>query len=444
MKDKARIFLMAVTLLLTATLRAQENRSMSLDEAIDLSLKNSKQLKLSAARIEEATASLKEAVQRKLPDGSATASYLRLTNADVSLKTKNNNGGGTGGGTTNEAPNVSQAMYGILNLSLPIYAGGRIRYGIESSRLLEKAAQLDADNEREDVIENTVEAYVNLYKAKSARDIVNRTLNEARQRVKDFANLEQNGLLARNDLLKAELQASNTELQEVDIDNNWKLANIDMDLLLGLPENTTLVPDSALLSRKLEVKDLDSYIQAAIANRKDLEAIDIRKQAAEVGIKSVKGEYYPSLQLSAGYVAANIPKVITITNAANIGVGVSYNVASIWKTKAKVEGAQARARQLAVSQDILNDQIRLQVNRAYLNWLSNQKKIEVNAKAVEQANENQRITQNKYTNQLSTTTEVLDAQVAQLEAQLNYEFARADAIVLYNQLLQASGQLSKK
>lgn len=436
---------MAVTLLMTATLRAQENRSMSLDEAIDLSLKNSKQLKLSTAKIEEATASLKEAVQRKLPDGSATASYLRLTNADVNLKTKNNNGGGTGGGGgTTEAPNVSQAMYGILNLAMPIYAGGRIRYGIESSRLLEKAAQLDADNEREDVIENTVEAYVNLYKAKSARDIVNRTLNEARQRVKDFANLEQNGLLARNDLLKAELQASNTELQEVDIDNNWKLANVNMDLLLGLPENTTLVPDSALLSRKMEVKDLDSYIQAAIANRKDLEAVDIRKQAAEVGIKAVKGEYYPSLQVSAGYVAANIPKVITITNAANIGVGVSYNVGSIWKTKAKVEGAQARARQLAVSQDILNDQIRLQVNRAYLNWLSNQKKIEVNAKAVEQANENQRITQNKYTNQLATTTEVLDAQVAQLEAQLNYEFSRADAIVLYNQLLQASGQLSKK
>ena len=432
---------MMIVLLAAAQVQAQDTRPLGLNEAIDLSLKNSKQLRVSTARIEQATAALKEAVQRKLPDASVTGSYLRLTNADVSLKTKTDNSGG-GGGTSGEAPNVSQAMYGILNLSLPIYAGGRIRYGIESSRLLEKAARLDADNEREDVIENTIEAYVNLYKAHSAREIVNRTLTQAQQRVRDFANLEQNGLLARNDLLKAELQASNTELSLLDVENNWQLANVNMDLLLGLPEKTVLIPDSTLLNGKLQVKDLDSYIQSALASRKDLEAIDIRKQAAEVGVKSTKGEYYPSIQLSGGYVAANIPKVITITNAANLGLGVSYNVGSLWKTKAKVEGAEARARELAATQDLMNDQVRLQVNRAYLNWLSNQKKIEVNAKAVEQANENYRINRNKYENSLATATELLDAEVAQLEAQLNYEFARADAITAYNQLLQAAGQLA--
>jgi outer membrane protein TolC len=440
MKDKARIIMTAVTLLAAALVQAQDTRPLGLNEAIDLSLKNSKQLKVSTAKIDEATAALKEAVQRKLPDASATASYLRLTNANVSLKTKDN----SGGGSTNPPPSISQAAYGILNLSLPIYAGGRIRYGIESSRLLEKAARLDADNDREDVIENTIEAYINLYKAKSARDIVNRTLTQAQQRVKDFSNLEQNGLLARNDLLKAQLQVSNTELSLLDADNNWQLANVSMDLLLGLPEKTVLVPDSALLAQKLDVKDLDSYVQAARANRKDVEALDLRKQAAEVGVKSTKGEYYPNIQLSGGYIAADIPKVITITNAANIGLGVSYNVGSIWKTKAKVEGAEARARQIAATQDMMNDQVRLQVSRSYLNLLSGQKKIDVNAKAVEQANENYRITKNKYDNSLATATELLDAEVAQLQAQLNYEFSRADAIVAYNQLLQVAGQLNQK
>src|SRR5439155_22038680 len=142
-------------------------------------------------------------------------------------------------------------------------------------------------------------------------------------------------------------------------------------------------------------------------------AIELRKQAAEVGIKAVKADYYPSVGLSAGYVAANIPKVITITNAANIGVGVSYNIASLWKTKAKVEGAQARANEISASEEMINDNVRLQVNRAYLNYLSSQKKIEVYAKAVEQANENYRIIRNKYENSLATMTELLDADVAQ-------------------------------
>jgi outer membrane protein TolC len=128
----------------------------------------------------------------------------------------------------------------------------------------------------------------------------------------------------------------------------------------------------------------------------------------------------------------------------NIGVGVSYNLGSLWKTKAKVQEAEARTKQLVASEALLNNNIRLQVNKAYFNWLSSQKKIDVYAKAIEQANENYRIIKNKYNNSLATTTDLLEADVAQLQARLNYVSAKADAVVVYNQLLQASGQLATK
>ena len=122
---------------------------------------------------------------------------------------------------------------------------------------------------------------------------------------------------------------------------------------------------------------------------------------------------------------------------------MAYSIGSLWKTKAKIQGAEARARQLVASEELLNDNIRLQVNRAYLNWLSSQKKIEVYAKAIDQANENYRIVKNKYNNSLATTSDLLEADVAQLQARLNYTSARADAVVIYNQLLLASGQAEK-
>jgi outer membrane protein TolC len=131
--------------------------------------------------------------------------------------------------------------------------------------------------------------------------------------------------------------------------------------------------------------------------------------------------------------------VLTITNAVNIGVGFSYNIGSLWKTKSKLQGAEARVKQLAATRELLSDQVRLEVNRAYLNWLNSQKKIEVYQKAVEQASENYRIIKNKYNNSLATTTELLDADVAQLQAGMNLLFSRADAVVVYNQLLQAAG-----
>jgi outer membrane protein TolC len=341
-----------------------------------------------------------------------------------------------------DAPNVNSALYGILNASLPVYAGGRVRYGIESARLLVKASELDADQDRDDVVENAVESFVNLYKARKAVDIVNESLTQANRRVTDFRNLEQNGLLARNDLLKAELQSSNTELTLLDYQNNLALANYNMSLLLGLPDSTELIPDSTSIVSTFQLGTSEEYVQSALSNRKDLTSVDLRKQAAEVGVKSTKAEYKPSLALTGGYVAAKIPNLITITNAANIGVGVSYNLASLWKTKAKVAGAEARVHQLEASQALLGDQVRIQVNRAYLNFLSSRKKIDVYAKAVEQATENLRIVTNKYNNALATPTDLLEAQVASDQAQLNYAFAQADAVVSYNQLLLAAGKNS--
>ncbi|HMG69342.1 MAG TPA: TolC family protein, partial [Chitinophagaceae bacterium] len=98
-------------------LNAQEGKLIRLDEAIDLSIKNSKELKVSQAKIEEATAALKQAVNNKLPDAKVSAAYLRLNSANVDIKLKSNNPNGT-----SETPKISQAVYGILNGSLPVYA----------------------------------------------------------------------------------------------------------------------------------------------------------------------------------------------------------------------------------------------------------------------------------------------------------------------------------
>ena len=438
---KSRLKLLSIVFSLVGLqVTAQEKRPITLNEAIDLGIKNSKQLKNSQAKIEEATASLKEALNNQLPDAKLSASYLWLSNANVDMKLKSNNPGG-GGGTT---PTISRAGYAIANASLPVFAGGRIRYGIEASRFLEEATRLDADNNKEEVIQNTIEAFVNLYKAKSSVSLVQENLAEAQQRVKDFSNLEKNGLLPRNDLLSAQLQASNFELGLLDAENNWKLANVSVNILLGLPENLELVPDSSMIDQNFSVKTLDDYLQTAYTNRKDLAALDLRKKASESAIRSAKGEYYPSLAVSGGYIAADIPEVITITNALNIGVGVSYNIGSLWKTKAKVQQAEARAKQAAIGESQLNDDIRLDVNHAYLNFLSSQKKIEVYEKAVEQAIENYRIVKNKHDNNLETTTDLLDANTKQLLERMNLIFAKAEAVVAYNKLLQAAGLLEEK
>src|SRR5204863_9379960 len=119
------------------------------------------------------------------------------------------------------------------------------------------------------------------------------------------------------------------------------------------------------------------------------------------------------------YIGIELPNFITINNALTVGAGLKYNLTSLWKTKSKIQQAEARVQQLSASQDMLNDNIRLQINQAYQEFLLSQKKIEVYQKAVEQATENYRITKNKYDNALATTTDLLDADLAQLQSKLN-------------------------
>jgi len=417
---------------------AQE-KTISLNDAINLGLQNSKQLKISQAKIEEANAQLKQAEDKRLPDANVLGAYSRLLTGNFDIKTKSNNGG-----TGQAPPKVHDAVYGILNASLPVYAGGRINYGIESSKYLEQAARLDAETNKDEVIQNTIEAFANLFKAGSAVRLVKENLAQSQERTREFSNLEKNGLLPRNDLLKAELQTSNVELNLVDAENNLQLANINMDLMLGLPTTTTLLLDTSGIEKKDDKRTLEEFFQLAMNSRKDIAALDLRKKAAETGVKAVKGEKLPGISITGGYLAADVPKFISITNVVNLGVGVSYNIGSLWKNKAKEKEAQAKVSELTATQALVNDQVQMQVSKSYLSLLSQRKKIEVYAKAVEQANENYRIVKNKFDNSLATTSDLLDADVAKLQANLSYTLARADAFVAYNRLLQTAGLLASE
>jgi len=421
---------------------AQATRNLSVDEAVQMAVKNSKQLKLDKAKVDEAIAAYKDAWNNHLPDIKVSGSYLRLNNPNVDLKANVGGGGSDTSKSSGSGIKVNQAAYGMATASIPLFSGFRIKYGAEAAKYLEQAAKLDAQDDLEGIVMNTLDAYSNMFKAKKSVDLVEDNLKQQKQRVEDFTNMEQNGLLARNDLLKAQLQQSNIELSLLDAQNQLKLTYVAMDILIGLPEETELVLDTTTTLETPDAGAITQWEQAAMQNRKDLQSLSVKQQAAVSTVKSVKGEYYPGIALTAGYIAADIPNLLTVTNAFDIGIGLQYNIGALWKTGAKVAEANARLQQLHASQDMLSDEVRLQINQKYRDYILNLQKKEVYAKAVEQANENYRITRNKYDNSLVTTTDLLEADVAQLQAKLSYLLSKIDAVIAYKKLQQTAGTLA--
>jgi outer membrane protein len=438
-RKSSGLILLLAALLQTSALHAGPERALTLKEAVTLSLSNNKNLKIADAKTLEAKAKLQEARLRRYPDVSVSAAHMRVNQPNVDLKVPTGNAE-SGGGQSPIA--VDQLSYGMANASLPLFSGFRIREGISSAHSLHKAAELDARRDKEEIIQHTIEAFYDLYKAQAAVTLVHENLRQAEARVHDFTKLEQNGLLARNDLLKAQLQQSNIELSLLDAENNLEIANFNMDLMLGLEPDTRLQPDTSGLSDLSRVQNMSELEQAALSQRPDYRSMVEQRAAAQAGIKASQADYYPSLAVTGGYIAADIPGLLRVTNAVNVGLGLSYNLGSLYKNGAKVQQAKAREMQIEAGIEQLNEGIRVQVHKAYFNYLESVKKIDVYRKAVEQASENYRIVKNKHENALATTTDLLDADVARLQAHIQYEFAKADAMVAWHKLGEVSGTTS--
>src|SRR4030095_11309920 len=155
-------------------IKAQETKGLTLTEAIDLGVRNSKQLQLSKARIDEAIAATREATQKRLPDANIGVNFMEFSNAKVKSYGKD---------STAIAPlGINQVIYGTATVSYPVFTGFKFKFGIESAKFLEQASKLDADHDKQEVILNTVAAYVNLYKANIAAKLVEENLEQSRQR----------------------------------------------------------------------------------------------------------------------------------------------------------------------------------------------------------------------------------------------------------------------
>jgi len=444
---KARYLMTLVTV--PAILWAQQpTKNLSLGEAIELGLGHSKKLLLSDAAIQEAEASLQISKNAQLPELKLSGAYLYLAQPHLDLKFNQDNNsdeGSSGDGSSSSSfPKVNQALYGMLSASMPLYAGGKISNSIKSAEYLTKATKLDAENEKEAVVQNIISAYYNLYKADAQLKLVNENLRTAEQRVKDFSNLEANGIIARNDLMKAELQQSNMELAVLDAQNNRKITNFNFNLMLGLEDSTYIQVDTTQTGNPTPVEGLSELVTLARSNRFDYLATVERTQAAQYNTKAVKGGKYPTIALTGGYVAADVPKALTAYNIVNVGVGLSYDLGALYKNGAKERSAKTQERIMEIKKSQLDDDIQTEIFQAYNNYTHQLKKLDVLQKAIEQAEENYRITKNKYDNALATATDLFDADVAQLQARINLANAKADAAVAYNKIYETVGVLNKR
>lgn len=410
---KNKIFL-PICLVVATFAHAQET-NVSLQEVIQQSLQNNKSVKVAEAAKNTSEYKVQSAKNNRLPDISLSGQYMHLfttTNVDIKLPMQSS-GGGMG-----VEPN--QLLLGQASASVPVFAGFKIKNAIKSSELMVDLSNLQIEATKENVVWQAINLYFGLYKTQRSIDVLNENLVRANQRVKDFQNFLDNGIIARNDLLRAKLQASNVQVAIDEAETQYKNINYRLNLLTGQDETKIVHVDNVETLKTINQNTQD-YV-----NRSDVKSYDVKNQIADNQIKIAKAAYYPQIAVSAGYVAMDIDKVASVTNATNVGVGLKYDLSSLYKNKAEVEIAKAQKLENELQKETTIDKAKVEMNEAFQKYDLAKKKNNVYKEAVEQANENYRIVKDKNENGLADTNDLLEADVQQLQAKINQVVGDAD------------------
>jgi outer membrane protein len=403
---------------------AQETLALSIDQAVQIASEKSKMLHASQMRVAAADGKTKEVQASRLPSIKLTGGYTRQSAITPFVITLPGAGGSSGQQFT-VSPSIVDNFVFRATLAQPLFTGFRLQSSQEMADLAAQATEQDYGRDRADIVFNTRSAYWNLLRAMEVKKSVDETVEQVRAHVADAQNLLEQGLATNNDVLKIQVQLSNAELLQIEARNAVQIGMVALNNMMSLPLNTVIQPISPLKVEARDSLNLRELTEKALRNRPDLKGIEYRLKASEAGVTMAQAGWWPQIALTANYVNAKpnqriVPATELFRDTWDVGINFSFDLWNWLTTSHQTSQAKAQMLQTQDMYGTLKDGVALEVTQSYLGFVEAREKIVVAAKTITQAEENYRITNEKYKEGLVLTSDLLDADVDLLRARTNY------------------------
>jgi len=296
--------------------------------------------------------------------------------------------------------------------------------GLDFAKLSEKLTRLE-------VIFLAKKAFFSLLKAQKLLTVARQAVTRlaAHQEVaKNFYNV---GMTPLNDWLKSQVELANAKQDLISAQNNLEIAKSEFNIILRRPVNTAVEPLDILTFLPLE-NDLDYYLDIGEENRLEIKMADVEVEIAEREVKIAKKDYFPSINLEGSYYKLGADwdvdggEGISDPDGWSVSAIASWNFWEWGRTCYGVKEKRSRLSQAKHNREEIYDNVCLEIKKGYLKTRESEKNITTVRKAIEQAKENLRISEEQYKHQVATSTDVLDAQTLLSKTMTNYYNALYD------------------
>jgi len=432
--------------------REPAKKVVTLEECVELGLKTSKALHASEARVEASAARFEEVNASRLPSLKLSGGYARLSEVppfEVRLPFPP---GFPVPSTFVVSPNYFDNYSVRMGLQQPLFTGFRLQSSAAMARLGTQVAVEDLAGDRNQVVFAVKNAYWNLFKAGEFKKVVDENTAQLEAHLADLRNFFEQGLLTRNEVLKAEVQLSNMKLARFDAANSVEMAAVWLNNLIGAPLDDPIEP--AVTTGELEAgarkmseewSDLDGLVDKALGGRPELRAMGLRVKAGEAGVTLAKSGWYPQVALTGNYYNLKpnprlMPAKDKFTSTWDIGISVSMDLWNWNATLRQTQQAKAQLAQILDGLGQLKDAAAVEVRQNWLALKSAREKIGVAGDAVAQADENLRVTNERFKEGVALNSDVLDAETALLQAKTGRTQALVDHELAKARLAKAVGE----
>ncbi|HEY1194848.1 TolC family protein [Flavobacterium sp.] len=434
-----RSLLILLIVLVFNSLQAQEVHTVSLQEAMKLAKENNKKVLKSQLEITLAEQNIKERKELRLPDVQLNGMYSRITN----ITEFKGDGFLNGKEVTKAIPEIYEVN---STFKMPIYVGNKINNAIKIANKENEIAKIKSEKTENDIELQVVANYLAIYKMTELQKIFEENIKEEKNRLKEVQSLQKHGTVTKNEVIRAELQLSDRELNALTNSKNIKIALHDLKTLIQIPENEEIAIDTtANLDEMNGLDPYDFYLSKAMQNeemRMASQELDISKTE----LKLVKGNYLPTVDFfgNYGFYYPNykfFPPNPYLYTLGQVGIEARFDLSALYKNKTKVAKASTKIDMQKMQTEILKDEIQDQLYKEHTQYQEILEKFVVVDKALDLAEENYRIVKLKYLNQLVLITEMVDADNALLQAKYNKIATHLDAVLKHYEMMHTAGIL---
>ncbi len=435
MKTSAKTLLLAGALSLPMASWAQE-RELTASEVISYALENHPQLAVSQKKMEVSRQNTEVANLQKLPTLTASTSQFYLGNSLIIDKDFSN------------SMSVALPHYGstyAVQASQLIFKGGAVNKSIEITELQQQLAQLDYEKDQQDVKFLVLSNYLDIYKTMNQNEVYLNNKKLAQERLRNTMKFYEQGMITRNEVIRSELAIKNIDQGLIVLANNRKILNYNLNKALGFADDIQIIPVEPVHAA-LELRDLAYYQQLAHSSNPREKSLRTSVAVAEKNIEIIKTEQMPTIGAFGGYslnrpMTSTQPVLDMYSGGFQVGVSVNYNIDNLFKTKEKIQLGTLQKEQTEETYRLAAQGIDMEVNAAYTRYQNAQQNLILVEEAKELANENYKIIEAKYLNQLAVQAEMTDAQNQKIQAELDYANAEIEAMYQYYNLLKTTGTL---